>query len=121
MDVSTLLLFLATAVVTALTPGPGVIMVILSTVGVGVRAAMFCSLGNEVGLFLVASTTLVGLGALLKSSALLFAILKLLGAGYLIYLGIRQWRAYASVLAPSNPVLRGENRGGVLTYSRGCS
>ena len=41
MDVSTWLLFLATAVVTALTPGPGVIMVISSAVGVGVRAAMF--------------------------------------------------------------------------------
>lgn len=119
MDMSTWLLFLATAVVTALTPGPGVLMVVSSAIGVGVRAAMWCSLGNEAGLFLVSSATLVGLGALLKSSALLFAIFKLLGAGYLIYLGMRQWRAHASVLAPSHPALRYEHRGGIAYVCQG--
>jgi threonine/homoserine/homoserine lactone efflux protein len=119
MDVSMWLLFLATAVVTALTPGPGVIMVVSRAVGVGVRAAMLCSLGNEVGLCIVSSATMVGLGALLKSSALLFAILKLLGAGYLIYLGMRQWRAHASVLAPSHSALRCANRGGVTYVCQG--
>lgn len=62
---------------------------------------------------------MIGLGALLKSSALLFAILKLVGAGYLIYLGIRQWRAQAGVLAPSHPALCSERRGDAAYVGQG--
>jgi len=49
--------------------------------------------------FLVAATAMLGLGALLKTSAWLFGALKLAGAAYLIWLGIRQWRARDDLFA----------------------
>ena len=106
MDLSTWLLVLTFALVTALTPGPGVLLAVSNAVEGGIRAAMLCSLGNAIGLFFVSGATMIGLGALLKSSAILFAVLKILGAGYLVHLGIRQWRSQISVFVQSTPTAR---------------
>ncbi len=58
----------------------------------GARRAFYSSAGNALGVFIVATTAVAGLGLLLKTSALAFAALKVAGAAYLIYLGIKAWR-----------------------------
>lgn len=52
---------------------------------------MLGSFGNAFGLLVVSTATSAGLGVLLQSSATAFLLLKVLGASYLIYLGIKQW------------------------------
>jgi threonine/homoserine/homoserine lactone efflux protein len=60
---------------------------------------MISSLGNATGLFMVSAAAMAGLGVVLSTSAHAFMMLKLAGAAYLIYLGIKQWRSQGSVFA----------------------
>jgi threonine/homoserine/homoserine lactone efflux protein len=92
MTVSTWLLFLSVSLAAAFSPGPGVLMAISTATTQGARRAFYSSAGNALGVFIVATTAVAGLGLLLKTSAIAFAALKLAGAAYLIYLGIKAWR-----------------------------
>lgn len=92
-------LFLLVATATVCSPGPGVVM----TLSNALRYDRFSTLGGILGIaagtLLVAGVSATSLGVLLATSAQAFTVLKLLGAGYLIYLGIRLWRAPALDLA----------------------
>jgi len=92
MTVSTWLLFLSVSLAAAFSPGPGVLMAISTATTMGARRALYSSAGNALGVFIVATTAVAGLGLLLKTSALAFGALKVAGAAYLIYLGIKAWR-----------------------------
>jgi threonine/homoserine/homoserine lactone efflux protein len=101
MTLSTWLLFLSVSLAAAFSPGPGVLMAISTATTQGARRAFYSSAGNALGVFIVATTAVAGLGLLLKTSALAFAALKLAGAAYLIYLGIKAWRSAATHTAPA--------------------
>ncbi|WP_457323666.1 LysE family translocator [Roseateles sp. P5_E11] len=110
MPFSTWLLFCGVALLTCFSPGPGVLLAISNSVAVGPRHTMFSSLGNAAGLFVVSGAATAGMGALLAVSASAFLVVKIVGAGYLIYLGIKQWRsaplrldASASTHQPTTP------------------
>lgn len=92
MSFSTWLIFLSVSLAAAFSPGPGVLMAISTASGHGARRAFYSSAGNALGVFLVATAAVTGLGLMLKASALGFGLLKLAGAAYLIYLGVRAWR-----------------------------
>ena len=96
MTIETLLTFSAVAGIAIVSPGPATLLAVRNGSAFGLRAAAWSSLGNVSGLFCVSATTLLGLGVLLKSSALLFAAVKTLGALYLFYLGLRQLLARSS-------------------------
>jgi threonine/homoserine/homoserine lactone efflux protein len=88
MDIN-FVLFLPTAILVALTPGPNVLYIVTRSIDQGRKAGLVSVLGSEIGnLFHVAAAAL-GLSAILLSSALMFDVVKYLGAGYLIYIGIR--------------------------------
>ena len=84
--------FCTLCLATAFSPGPAVLAV-SNTARQGGRRALHGTEGSATGVFLVALAALLGLGALLRTSATGFAILKMAGAAYLVYLGVRQWRA----------------------------
>jgi threonine/homoserine/homoserine lactone efflux protein len=84
------LAFTALAFFVTLTPGPAVILALSNSLTYGPARAMIGSLGNAIGLIVVAVATTAGLGALLVASSNAFLMLKIAGAGYLIYLGIKQ-------------------------------
>ena len=92
MDVTAWLGFVSVALFVTFTPGPAVLMAISNSLSVGPKRAMVGSLGNAVGLLAVSAATTAGLGVLLSTSARAFLVVKLLGACYLIWLGIKQWR-----------------------------
>jgi len=94
-------LFCTLSLVTAFTPGPAVLLAVSNATTLGARRALLSSAGNAAGVFVVAITALLGLGALLQASATAFTVLKIAGAVYLIHLGIRQWRS-PSPFAPGN-------------------
>ncbi|MEH6628171.1 MAG: LysE family translocator [Motiliproteus sp.] len=87
------LVYLAAVTLLALTPGPNGLLALSHGARYGARHSCSTILGGAVGFVLLMLLSLLGLGSLLLTSETAFATLKLLGAGYLIYLGIRQWRA----------------------------
>ena len=78
------LVFVATA-----TPGPAVLYITTHSSLYGWRKAIFAALGNILGLFCLGVIAVTGLGAILHTSAFIFACIKYAGAAYLIYLGCR--------------------------------
>ena len=87
------LLFLFMATATVLSPGPGVVMTLTNALRYGVKGTFGGILGIAFGALVVAAISATSLGVLLATSALAFTVLKLIGAGYLVYLGVRLWRA----------------------------
>ncbi len=88
-DVTGLLAFVIAALVVLLIPGPGVLYVVARSVAQGQRAGLVSVLGLSAGAFVHVVAATVGLSAVLLASATAFGVVKLLGAAYLIYLGIR--------------------------------
>lgn len=93
MNITLYLLFCAAALAAVFTPGPAVMLALQNSTLYGWRRTVLSSLGNVSGLLVLISASSIGLGALLRTSALVFFLLKMAGAAYLIYLGIKQWRA----------------------------
>lgn len=105
MSFDTWLAFFVAAWLICLSPGPGV----LSCVTAGLQHGFHTALWNIAGLQAGATVTLivvgVGLGAVLAASPLAFTAIKWLGAAYLVYLGVQQWRAAeAPIRAPETAV-----------------
>ena len=87
------LLFLLMAAATVASPGPGVVMTLTNALRYGLRGTFGGILGIAFGALVVAAISATSLGVLLATSAQAFTLLKLIGAAYLVYLGIRLWRA----------------------------
>jgi homoserine/homoserine lactone efflux protein len=102
MHISNWLIFCSVALLATFSPGPAVLLAISNSVAKGPRRALICSLGNALGLFVVSGVTMAGMGVVLATSASAFTILKIAGAGYLIYLGIKQWRNQTNAFSTEN-------------------
>ena len=89
---------LATAVMLAI-PGPTILLVIGQSLGVGRRNALPLVAGVALGDLTAITLSLAGLGALLATSSVAFTALKWAGAAYLVYLGVKLWRAPVSAEA----------------------
>lgn len=93
MSFETWLAFAAASSVLLVIPGPTVLLVVSYALGQGWRTALPMAIGVALGDFTAMTLSMLGLGALLATSATLFTILKWVGAAYLVYLGIKLWRA----------------------------
>jgi len=96
MSIETWLAFVAASAVLLAIPGPTILLVISYALGHGRKVASATVAGVALGDFTAMTASMLGLGALLATSAALFTVLKWVGAAYLIYLGIKLWRAPAS-------------------------
>jgi homoserine/homoserine lactone efflux protein len=74
---------------------PGMCMTLALTLGmtVGIRRTMWMMLGELIGVGLVAISVVIGVAALIVQYPELFVVLKIVGGGYLLYLGIQLWRS----------------------------
>jgi threonine/homoserine/homoserine lactone efflux protein len=88
-------MFVLVAAAAVASPGPGVVMTLTNGLRFGWRGAIGGILGIAAGVFAVASLSATGAGVILATSARAFSVLKLLGAAYLVFLGVRLWRAPA--------------------------
>ncbi|MDF3075823.1 MAG: lysine transporter LysE [Alphaproteobacteria bacterium] len=95
MSIEHWLAFVAASAVLLAIPGPTILLVISYALGHGRKAAPASVAGVALGDFTAMTASMLGLGVLLATSAMLFTVLKWIGAAYLIYLGYRLWRAPA--------------------------
>lgn len=91
------LAFVAASTVLLVIPGPTILLVISYGLGQGWRAALPSSVGVALGDFTAMTLSMLGIGALLATSATLFTVIKFMGAAYLIWLGVKLWRAGGSL------------------------
>ena len=87
------LAFAAASAIMLAIPGPTILLVISYALGHGRKSALATVAGVTLGDFTAMTASMLGLGALLATSAMLFTALKWIGAAYLVYLGIKLWRA----------------------------
>ena len=85
--------FFAASWAISFSPGPGAVAVMNASIQHGFARGYFASFGLILGLWTQLAVVGVGLGALIVTSAFAFAVVKWLGVAYLVYLGVRQWRA----------------------------
>ena len=95
MDFSVWLAFFAAAWAISLSPGAGAVAAMSAGVNHGFARGYFMTFGLVMGIWTQVLVVGLGLGALIAASSLAFAAVKWLGVGYLLWLGIRQWRAPA--------------------------
>jgi len=95
------LVFIVASLVLIATPGQDMILVMSRSVAQGVAAGVATAAGVSVGLVGHTVLATLGLGALLRTSEWLFVALKLIGAAYLVWLGVQQWRTRSTELALS--------------------
>jgi threonine/homoserine/homoserine lactone efflux protein len=91
MDLQNFLLFALASFILNITPGADMLYVATRSTGQGIKAGVISSLGVMVGCIAHATAAVVGLSAIIASSATAFTIIKYAGAAYLIYLGIRSF------------------------------
>lgn len=99
---SQLLFFVTTAAILLAIPGPAVLYIVGRSIGQGRNAGLVSALGIGVGTLIHTAAAAVGLSALLVSSATAFSVVKYLGAGYLVYLGVQRLRTKESLAAASD-------------------
>jgi len=79
-----------------ISPGPAIFLALTNGLVHNMKIVAVSSFANILGLFLLSAISISGLGVILTTSATLFMIVKIIGAVYLIYLGIKQFRNASS-------------------------
>lgn len=95
--------FLITSLIVVLIPGTGVIYTISTGLTQGKRASIFASLGCTAGIVPHLLATILGLSAVMHTSALAFQALKYIGVAYLFYLAYATWRNKAAFTVDKIP------------------
>lgn len=107
VPIDNLLAFAAAAVVLIVIPGPSVLFTIGRSLALGRLGGLVSVLGNALGVVPLAAAVALGVGAIVAQSVVLFTIIKIAGALYLVYLGVQAIRhrrtSGSAMTAPSAP------------------
>ncbi|MFI6285941.1 LysE family translocator [Streptomyces sp. NPDC051018] len=112
-----LLAFAAMSFLLIVIPGPSVLFVIGRALAQGRRAALTTVVGNTLGAYVLVVAVALGVGAIVERSVLVFTALKLVGAAYLVYLGVKAVRERGSLQAAFNG--EGPSHGTLRTFWEG--
>lgn len=99
MHFTTWLTFFFAACVIAVSPGSGAVLSMSHGLNYGLKKTTGTILGLQAGLLLILAVAGAGVGSILMASEFAFGVVKTIGALYLIYLGINQWRARVEVVS----------------------
>ena len=100
---ATILAFAGASIVLLLIPGPAVLYIVNRSVSDGREAGLAAVVGLTLGNLVHALAAAVGLSAILATSAVAFTTVKWLGAGYLVYIGVRTLLRPAPAIDPDQP------------------
>lgn len=92
VDLSLYMAFIMTAVVAIFSPGPAVLMTLMKSMQYTYKGAIWVILGIASGALVMAAISGTGLGILLRVQPDLYNVLRVVGALYLLYLGVKNWR-----------------------------
>lgn len=104
MNIHLWLAFLGASVVISLSPGAGAIASMSTGLRCGLKRGYWNIFGLQIGLLLQIAIVAIGLGAVLAESEVAFSAIKWFGVAYLVYLGVRQWRAAPTEIDESPPI-----------------
>ncbi|HEU4567276.1 MAG TPA: LysE family translocator [Marmoricola sp.] len=107
--------FTLAASLVVLLPGPDTLVVVRSIVRGGRHQGVLTALGNLCGLSIWVIAAALGLAAMLKASEIGYDVLRVVGAGYLVWLGVQAWRSRGQVELSHRSVLGTGFRAGILT------
>ncbi|MEP0073166.1 MAG: LysE family translocator [Marinomonas sp.] len=96
------LLYVGVAIATILLPGPAVMLTLNNAIQRGLLKSLAGILGVSLAILLVATISATSLGVILASSAIAFNVIKIAGAAYLIYLGVKMLRSEVA----NNPIIK---------------
>jgi len=112
MALSTWLAFFIAAWAISISPGAGAVAAMSAGLNHGFARGYFLSFGLVIGIWTQVLVVGIGLGALIAASSLAFSVIKWLGVAYLLWLGIKQWRA------PATPLVAATDAGAVTVTRR---
>ncbi len=108
--------FLLLAVLITIAPGPDIALGLRNSLRGGAAAMWWTGLGCCTGVLVHATASVVGLSALLAASATAYAVVKIAGATYLVWLGASTlWKSWRDRDAPSGPLLPQAGEGSAIT------
>lgn len=113
LDAELLIAYTTAAWLSIMTPGPAALLAMRNGASLGLAASLWSTLGNAVGLMLVSTAAASGVGLLLQASAYGMLTLKVLGAMYLGFLGIRMLVARSPMTADVTSIPREVRRLGL--------
>ena len=102
MTLATWITFFLACWAISLSPGPGAIAAMSAGLNYGFRRGYFMVFGLILGICTLVGIVVAGLGAVIAASNTAFTVLKFLGAAYLVWIGISQWRASDKPLVASS-------------------
>jgi threonine/homoserine/homoserine lactone efflux protein len=112
-------LFFLAYLVTTLSPGPNVLLVLKNSIQFGWKSAFITIFGNLTCQFLIVCLVALGVGALLQTLPVWFLAMKIMGGTYLIYLGIKALRSKkkSTFDAVDNIAVAGSTKTGLALFS----
>jgi threonine/homoserine/homoserine lactone efflux protein len=106
LSLEQLLTFALASVLLTLIPGPTVLFVVGRSLSLGRRAGLWSVVGNTLGLLPVVLAVALGVGALVAESVAVFTVVKVVGAAYLVYLGVQAFRQRGADVHAEAPTAR---------------
>jgi threonine/homoserine/homoserine lactone efflux protein len=103
MSLHLYLAFIVACIVLVIVPGPTVTLVVANSLRHGTRAGLLNIAGTQLGLALMIAIVLAGLASLIEAMGWWFDWVRLAGAAYLVWLGIKLLRSSGSLAAPEAP------------------
>jgi len=120
VDVLTVLpAFLLAVVLISASPGPAMALILRRAALHGTRAAVPTVLGLELGLYVWALAAGAGLAAVVAASEVAYTVLRVVGAGVLVYLGVKAWRAAWTDRGETAPAPTGGSRSARTAFGEG--
>lgn len=92
VDLSLYLAFVMTSTFTVASPGPGVLMTIMKSIQHAYKGAIWTICGTATGALIMAAISVTGVGLLLRANPDMYMVLRLVGAAYMIFLGVKNWQ-----------------------------
>ena len=104
MAIDTWTAYFLASILIAISPGSGAVLAMSHGLSYGMQRTRATIAGLQIGLVVILLVAGAGVGSLLVASELAFSVVKVLGAGYLIYIGWSQWRSSNGIAAEdANP------------------
>ena len=107
-SVANLPAFALVAFIIVVIPGPSVLFIIAQALAHGCRVSILSVIGNTLGEYVQVACVAFGVGVLAERSVAVFTVLKLFGAAYLIFLGVKTFRERRSLEAAFEPALQSQ-------------